>query len=387
MFHRAINRAKSDVIEEGMSVATIEVSLTALLNNVAYLRKICPTSQIMAIVKANAYSHGKEKVAILLDNYVDYFGVARLEEGIELRKKGIQSPIVLLEGFFLHDDPSLLQQYGLETVIHCSQQIDALARLPKTMSIPCWFKIDTGMHRLGFRIDQAVDYFKQLACCEALKKPINIISHFCSADNLTANETMTQISLFDWFIDQIDDSSLLGKQTIAASGGILAWSESHRDVIRPGIALYGVSPFDYNEDGKATGMQLGLRPVMTFKSEIITIRQHNKNEAVGYGQIWRSEQDTCLGVVAMGYGDGYPRDILPGTPVWINGRLVPIVGRVSMDMILIDLGLNSDDQAGDEVIFWGNEALPVEKIAAYSGMSAYELLTRITERAKLRYVD
>lgn len=110
MFHRAINRAKSDVIEEGMSVATIEVSLTALLNNVAYLRKICPTSQIMAIVKANAYSHGKEKVAILLDNYVDYFGVARLEEGIDLRKKGIQSPIVLLEGFFLHDDPSLLQQ-------------------------------------------------------------------------------------------------------------------------------------------------------------------------------------------------------------------------------------------------------------------------------------
>lgn len=370
-----------------MSIATIEVSLSALLHNVAYFKNICPTSQIMAIVKANAYSHGKQKIATVLDGYVDYFGVARLEEGIELRNIGIKSPILLLEGFFLRDDLSLLQQYALDTVIHCREQIDALAQLPKSTQISCWFKLDTGMHRLGFRTDQAQDYFKKLVQCQSVKRPINLISHFSCADDLNSDYTQKQLALFDAFIQSINDVNLLGKQTIAASGGILAWPASHRDIIRPGIALYGVSPFGYTQQGKATGRQLGLKPVMTFKSEIITIREHKKNEPVGYGLIWQSEKDTKLGVVAMGYGDGYPRDILPGTSVWLNGRLVPIVGRVAMDMILIDLGNDYPDQPGDEVIFWGNDTLPVEKIAAHSGMSAYELLTRLTERATLHYVD
>lgn len=369
-----------------MSVATIEVNLNALLHNVAYFRRCCPTSQIMAIVKANAYSHGKASIATVLDNQVDYFGVARLEEGIELRNIGIKSPILLLEGFFLHDDLRLLQHYALDTVIHCQQQIAAIAQLPKTMQIQCWFKLDTGMHRLGFHEDEALTCFTQLAQCQAVKQPINLISHFSSADDFTSQQTSNQLAAFDKFIASVD-KRLLGMQTIAASAGILAWPASHRDVIRPGIALYGVSPFDYTEQGKATGQQLGLKPVMTLKSEIITIRKHKKGESVGYGQIWTSDKDTYLGVVAMGYGDGYPRGIESGTTVWVNGRLVPILGRVAMDMILIDLGNECKDQSGDEVIFWGNEALPVEKIAAYSGMSAYELLTRLTERAKLRYIE
>lgn len=370
-----------------MSIATIEVSLGALLHNVAFFKQLSPNSQVMAIVKANAYSHGKEKIATILDDRVDYFGVARLEEGIALRKIGIQSPILLLEGFFAHDDIQLLIDYDLQAVIHCQQQISALESLSSSKPLSVWFKLDSGMHRIGFRAENAAQYFTQLTHCPIIKKPINIMSHFCCADVLTSDETVKQISIFDHFIDSIDDCTLLGKQSIAASGGILAWPASHRDIIRPGIALYGVSPFSYDEPRKATGQELGLKPVMVLKSEIISIREHKQGESVGYGLIWKSSRDTMLGVVAMGYGDGYPRDIKPNTPVCINGRLVPIVGRVAMDMVLVDLGLDTKEQLGDEVIFWGNELLPVEKIAAHSGMSAYELLTRITGRAKLHYVD
>lgn len=370
-----------------MSIATIEVSLGALCHNVALLKQLSPASQVMAIVKANAYSHGKEKLASVLDDRVDYFGVARLEEGIELRKIGVKSPILLLEGFFLHDNIQLLLDYELETVIHCPEQLAKLTEIALPTSLKVWFKLDTGMHRLGFRCDNALSYFTQLAQCQAIQKPINVMSHFSSADVLNSEQTLQQLAKFDQFIDSVADCSIVGKQSIAASGGILAWPASHRDIIRPGIALYGVSPFNYNEEGKATGVDFGLQPAMTLKSEIITVREHKKGESVGYGLIWQSARDTLLGVVAMGYGDGYPRDILPDTQVWVKGRLVPIVGRVAMDMILIDLGPDTQVQAGDEVVFWGNESLPVEKIAAHSGMSAYELLTRLTERAKLHYVD
>jgi len=370
-----------------MSIATVEVSVSALLHNVAFFRRLSPSSKIMAIVKANAYSHGKADIATLLDNHVDYFGVARLEEGIELRKIDIQSPIVILEGLFLDDDIELLIDYDLQTVVHCAEQITKLEQVLDPSSLTVWFKLDSGMHRLGFRAEHAKQYFMQLADCQSVKKPINIITHFSCADILASNETLKQITIFEKFIDSITDCSLLGKQSLAASGGILAWPVSHRDVIRPGIALYGVSPFDYNESSKATGHGLGLKPVMKLKSEIITVREHKRGESVGYGLIWRSNRNTKLGVVAMGYGDGYPREIAPDTQVWLNGRLVPIVGRVAMDMILIDLGPDGKEQAGTEVVFWGNDELPVEKIAAHSGMSPYELLTRLTERAKLRYVD
>lgn len=370
-----------------MSIATIEVSLSALQYNVAFFRKTSPNSQLMAIVKANAYSHGKKSIASALDGRVDYFGVARLAEGIALRKAGIKSPIVLLEGFFVHDDIQLLIDYELQTVIHCLEQLNRLEYFSPKSQLTCWFKIDTGMHRLGFRDNNAVKCFTRLAHCRSVKKPINIISHFSSADALNSEQTLVQMTKFDQFIDAIPDCSLVGKQSLAASGGILAWPASHRDIIRPGIALYGVSPFAYTQQGKATGNELGLKPAMTLKSEIITIREHKQGESVGYGLIWQSPRDTYLGVVAMGYGDGYPRDVSANTQVWVNDRLVPIVGRVAMDMVLIDLGPNMQDQVGAEVIFWGNSQLPVEKIAANSNMSAYELLTRLTQRAQINYID
>ncbi|WP_294834306.1 alanine racemase [uncultured Gilliamella sp.] len=361
-----------------MSVAVVEVNRKSLLHNIDYFRNKSPNSALMAIVKANAYGHGMLGVAKLLQDKVDYFGVARVGEALLLRQEGINTPIVLLEGFFPHDDVNDLIDFNLQPVIHASWQIDALNAIDVENQITAWFKLDTGMHRLGFHPDEAEQQFIKLANCRVVRPSINIISHFSSADDLTSQQTAKQTALLDQFILSMNHHPAINKQSIAASGGILAWPNSHRDVIRVGIALYGVSPFDEAISA--------LKPVMTLKSELIAVRKHKKGEAVGYGQTWVSPNDTTLGVVAMGYGDGYPRSISPNTPVMINGRQVPIVGRVSMDMIVVDLGLHCHEKPGDEVIFWGHQ-LPVEHIAKHTGISAYELLTRLTSRAKIHYVD
>lgn len=361
-----------------MAIAVVEIDRSAILHNVDYFKKTFPNQEVVAIVKANAYSHGMLGVAELICDKVDYFGVARVSEALALRKKGILTPIVLLEGFFPHDDIGVLIDFNLQTIIHSQWQIDVLNDNNMEDQITVWFKLDTGMHRLGFNMDDALTEFNRLASCSVVRKPINIISHFSSADELTLEQTSKQMHLFEQFIASIDDKTLIGKCSIAASGGALAWQQSHHNAIRPGIALYGVSPFESPVDE--------LKPVMTFKSELIAVRQHRKGEAVGYGQTWTSPFDTKLGVVAMGYGDGYPRSIPENTPVLVNGRRVPIVGRVSMDMIVVDLGNDCHDKPGDEVIFWG-KGLPVEEIANHTGISAYELLTRLTSRTKIHYIN
>lgn len=367
-----------------MSIATVEVSLSALNHNLERLHAAAPHSQIAAILKANAYGHGMIEIAKHLKDKVACLGVARLSEAIALRQAGIHSQILLLEGCFPHENVECVVEYGLQTVIHSPEQIEQLKTVKFNTPITVWFKLDTGMHRLGFRPEEAQHYFHQLALCDSVRKPINIATHFCCADELESAITPTQIKIFDQFITSIEDKNLIGLQSLAASGGIFAWPQAHRDMIRPGIVLYGVSPFAFNCPGKSTGHELGLKPVMTFKSELIAVRKHKQGESVGYGQIWTSSEDTLLGVVAMGYGDGYPRSIPDKTPVLINGRRVPIVGRVSMDMVLVDLGAGALDKSGDEVIFWG-EGLPIEEIAHHTNISAYELLTSLTIRAKIRY--
>lgn len=361
-----------------MSIVVVEVNRRAIIDNIEFFRKKSTNSALMATVKANAYGHGLEGVSELLQDKVDYFGVARISEAIRLRNKGINTPIVLLEGFFPHDDINDLIDFNLQPVVHSSWQIGKLLDIKLNNQITAWFKIDTGMHRLGFQMDEALAEFIRLTQCPVVRKSVNLISHFSSADELDSEQTIKQNALFDQFINLIPDKSYLNKYSIAASGGLLAWPDSHRDIIRAGIALYGVSPFEHAVEE--------LTPAMTFKSELITIRKHKKGEAVGYGQIWKSKKETKLGVVAMGYGDGYPRNIPENTPVLVNGRRVPIVGRVSMDMIVVDLGIDSLEKPGDEVIFWGAQ-LPVEEIAKHTGISAYELLTRLTERAKIHYID
>ncbi|KAA9002560.1 alanine racemase [Affinibrenneria salicis] len=358
-----------------MKAATAVVNRRALRHNLQQIRRLAPQSRLIAIVKANAYGHGMSEVAQVLQD-ADGYGVARLEEALALRASGVVKPILLLEGFFCASQLPLLVEHQLETAVHSEEQLVALEQASLARPVRVWMKLDTGMHRLGVRPDRAEAFWRRLCQCPTVVQPVNIMSHFCRADEPEADATEHQLACFDAFA--------LGKpglQSIAASGGILLWPQAHRDQIRPGIILYGVSPL---ESEKAS--RFDLRPVMTLTASLIAVREHKAGEPVGYGSSWVSPRDTRLGVVAIGYGDGYPRCAPNGTPVWINGRIVPLAGRVSMDMITVDLGPDAQDRVGDDVILWG-DALPVEDIAAATGVSAYELITRLTSRPTREYVD
>lgn len=358
-----------------MKAATVKISSKALKHNLQTIKQKAPDSKIIAVVKANAYGHGVEFVAAALENRVDCFGVARLEEALSLRSHGIIKPILLLEGFFSPKDLAIIAVNNIQTVIHNQQQLEALQQAQLPHPIKVWLKIDTGMHRLGVDLEEA-DYFcSQLEKCPNVEPHFGFVSHFSRADELTSDYTQIQLQRFLQVTQKYQ-----GERSIAASGGILFWPDSHLEWIRPGIIMYGVSPTNI------PAAQYGLEPVMTLTSSLIAVRHHKQGEPVGYGGIWVSERDTKIGVAAIGYGDGYPRNIPPGTPVYINGRRVPIVGRVSMDMITVDLGIDSQDQVGDEVILWGKE-LPIEEVAEFTGVLSYELMTKLTPRVLTEYID
>lgn len=359
-----------------MKAATALINRRALRHNLQRVRELAPHSRLIAIVKANAYGHGLTEVSTTLEDLVDGFGVARLKEALALRERGITAPIVLLEGFFEHSDLPLLVEHQIDTVIHCVEQLAMLEATELANPIKVWMKLDTGMHRLGVLPQDAEAFYQRLQACKNVKHPINIISHFCQADEPELPTTANQIHCFKQFV-----ANKAGEKSIAASAGILLWPDAHYDWVRPGIIMYGASP----QEG-TSAEHFGLQSVMTLKSTLIAVREHAAGQCVGYGATWCSQRDTRLGVVAIGYGDGYPRSAPSGTPVLVNGRKVPIVGRVSMDMITVDLGPNANDKVGDKVILWG-KSLPVEEIAAQTGIINYELLTKLTSRVVMEYVD
>lgn len=323
----------------------------------------------MAVVKANAYGHGLLNVATGLDGLVDGFGLARLEEALTLRCGGIKAKLLLLEGFFREQDLGVLVQHHIDTVVHHASQIDMLENAQLASPVKVWLKIDSGMHRLGFTPQEFNDVYQRLLACPAVAKPINLISHFSCADEPDNDYTNRQMMQFDSLV-----TGLPGESALANSAAVLFWPQSHRDWIRPGIALYGVSPVMGD-----CGRNHDLIPAMSLKSQLIAVRSHQANQPVGYGAHWVAKQDTTLGVVAIGYGDGYPRNAPIGTPVWINNRCVNVVGRVSMDMLTVDLGANATDKVGDDVLLWGKE-LPIEEVAEHIGTIAYELMTKLTPR-------
>ena len=353
-----------------MNIVRAIIDLKILKHNLSVLQKTAPNSKVLAVIKANAYGHGMVKVAQTLDN-IYAVGVARINEATFLRKKGITKEILLLEGFFDPLDLPVLVEHDLQTMVHSHEQIDALlnANLQKPLKI--WLKLDIGMHRLGFHPEEFNAVLTKLVNCPNVQKPINIAGHFNCADELENPITAEQIALFKKHIS--DD---IGLASLANSAGILAWPDAHLDIIRPGISLYGISPFEHKI--------AALKPVMTLKSKLIAVREHKAGESVGYGANWLCTKDTKLGVVAIGYGDGYPRMAPEGTPVLINGRIVPIVGRVSMDMMTVDLGIDCHDKVGDDVTLWGN-GLPVNDVAKHIGTIGYELITKLTMRVELQY--
>ncbi|ARD63109.1 alanine racemase [Kosakonia radicincitans DSM 16656] len=359
-----------------MQAATVVVNRRALRHNLQRLRELAPASRLVAVVKANAYGHGLVETARTLPD-ADAFGVARLEEALQLRAGRITQPILLLEGFFAASDLPVLAEHQLETVIHSPWQLDELETATLPAPVTVWMKLDTGMHRLGVHPHEAEAFYARLSGCKNVRQPVNFASHFARADEPECGVTERQLDIFTTFTE-----GKPGLRSIAASGGTLLWPQSHFDAVRPGIILYGVSPLE----NRPWGADFGFQPVMTLTSTLIAVRDHKSGDAVGYGGTWESTRDTRLGVVAMGYGDGYPRAAPSGTPVLVNGREVPIVGRVAMDMICVDLGPDARERVGDSVVLWG-EGLPVERIAAITKVSAYELITRLTARASLQYLD
>lgn len=346
----------------------ITINLTALRHNLRLIKKLAPHSAILAMVKSNAYGHGLERVALALPN-VDALGVACIEEGLLLRAAGITNPIVLMEGLFNVDELAKVIAERFSVVVHHESQVQILEKNSGGVAIPVWLKIDTGMHRLGFTPTEVKKIYQRLLNCSIVKKPVGLMSHFAESDLLAGTSTLQQIEVFNTVT-----ADLTGPRSLANSAGILAWPSAHYEWVRPGIMLYGASPFKGQH-----AVKYDLQPVMSLSSELIAIHQLAKGARVGYGGTWMCPEEMRVGIVGIGYGDGYPWHAKNGTPLLVNGHLCPLVGRVAMDMIAVDLRTQPDAKIGDTVLLWG-PGLPVEIIAEHSDTIAYELLTRITQR-------
>lgn len=359
--------------------AYVHLDLEAVRHNLAQVKRYAPNKQIMAVIKANAYGHGITRVARALED-ADAFAVARVDEGIRLRKAGFSQAITVLQGFVCDEELQLVLQYKLNTVVHMPQQIAILQQQSvREPQLSVWLKMDTGMNRLGFKGEEFNVAYEQLMNCSVVKQPINLITHFANADDLLDDKTLHQIDIFNTAVKDYP-----GQRSIANSAGIIGWpnvslgeADRNSDWVRPGLMLYGCSPFA----GK-TGGDFGLRPVMSLHSRLIAVKDVAAGEAIGYGGTWQCPTDTRVGVVSIGYGDGYHRRTRSGAPVLVNGRRVPLIGRVSMDMITIDLNSQPRAVPGDPVTLWGT-GLPVEEIAHYADTIPYTLLCGITQRVRV----
>ncbi|HFE47944.1 MAG TPA: alanine racemase [Chromatiaceae bacterium] len=353
----------------------VAIDLSALRHNLAVIRARAPASRVMAIIKANGYGHGMLRVARALAE-ADMLGVARVGEAAALRAEGDMRDIIVLEGAQTLDEVLLAAELGLSLVVHHASQLDLLGDIELARPLACWLKLDTGMHRLGFSPADFDTAWRRLEAASAVREEPGLMTHFCCADTPDSMLTHHQIRQFLELTD-----TLPGQRSLANSGGILGWPDAHADIVRPGIALYGVSPFEGE-----TGDTHGLRPAMTLKAPLIAINPRRAGDAIGYGGSWHCPQDMPVGVISIGYGDGYPRHLPSGAPVLLNGVEVPLLGRVSMDMISVDLRDVPHAAVGDEAVLWG-EGLPVERIAEQADTIAYELLCGVTSRVAVRVID
>jgi len=359
-----------------ISTATATIHLAALQHNFDIIRKTAPSSQILAVLKANAYGHGLERIAKALPQ-ADAFGVARIDEALALRASGVVKPIVLLEGFFRDEDLAVLSVNNLQTIVHNEEQLEVIEKAQLDKPLKVWLKIDTGMHRLGIYPEQFDSFYKRLVASNNVQQGIVLMSHLGCADDTNNDKTVQQNTQFKTLTDTYNE-----ERSLANSAGIWAWPDCHYQWVRPGLMLYGVSPMAATEKTES----IDVKPVMTLQAGLIATRAIKAGETVGYGGAWQCPADTTIGVIAIGYGDGYPRHAENGTPVLLNGRRVPLVGRVSMDMITVDLGKNAQDKVGDVATLWG-EDLNVAEVAQYATTIPYELLCNISKRVQIAFTN
>ncbi len=352
-----------------MRPACASLDAAALRHNLAEVRALSG-ARVMAIVKANGYGHGLTWVAKTLAE-ADAFGVASLEEGRELRESGIRQEICLLEGFFDASEIPVILREHLTPVIHDHYQVEALKGVRGAGRCDVWIKVDTGMHRLGFEPAEVPAVMAELAALPCIARQ-GLLSHLACAEDADSAATRGQIERFEGL-------ALPGlRRSLANSAGIMQWPAAHTDWVRPGLMLYGASPLAAN-----TPVPARLKPVMTLRSRLISVRNRHKGDAIGYGGVYRCPQDMPVGVVGVGYGDGYPREFQTTVSVLVRGQRAPVIGRISMDMLTVDLRAVAGAQVGDEVILWG-QGLPVEEIAHAAGTIPYTLLCGLTQRLPRR---
>ena len=338
--------------------------LSALEHNLQVARR-ATRARIMAVIKAAAYGHGLLRAAEAL-RAADGFALLDVHEAVTLREAGFRQTILLLEGVFSSSDLSLAAEYDLSCVLHNSQQIDMLDAYPLRGSLQVWLKVNSGMNRLGFAPQDVPAVLEKIKAHPAVRD-ITLMSHFATADEAAGVEK--QLEVFNTLA-----APYRMARSLANSAALLRYPATHGDWVRPGIMLYGASPFE-----EVSAQQLGLKPAMTLQSEIISVRELNAGERVGYGGLFRAEAPMRIGTVACGYADGYPRHAPTGTPVLVDGQRTRTLGRVSMDMLSVDLSTLPDANTGSRVTLWG-AGLPVEEVARAAGTISYELLCALAAR-------
>jgi alanine racemase len=354
------------------------IDLNALRHNLDIARQAAPRSKQLAVIKANAYGHGMLTVAKALEQ-ADGLAVACVDEAVQLRDGGINQPLVILEGFFDRQELELCRRFDLIPMLHQLEQLDML-EAEQGDPLTVWLKVDTGMHRLGITPEQCQQAWQRLCSCRSVKRDgMVLVSHLANADDRADDTTLQQFGLFQQLCQQMMASGVSLSCSLANSGGLLGWPQTQLDWVRPGIMLYGISPFQQQR-----GRDHDLQPVMTLRSRLIAINEHRRGEGIGYGGSWCCPENMPVGVVAIGYGDGYPRHADHGTPLLVNGQRAPLIGRVSMDMLTVDLRGLRNVKVGDEVILWG-PGLPAEEVAEHSGTIAYDLLCGVNPRVAVEY--
>ncbi len=357
-----------------MRPASARIDLDALRHNYRLARTLCG-GRALAIVKADAYGHGAAACAAALSADADGFGVACIEEALALREAGITRPLLLLEGFFEADELPLIEHHHLWCAVGSLWQIDALERYTPRHPLTVWLKIDSGMHRLGIRLSDAGDAWRRLHAIPWVRDVV-AMTHFSHADAPDAGRTSEQMAAFDRACAGVEPD----RTSLANSAGLLAWPDARRGWGRPGLMLYGASPFEVPLQAADA-----LRPVMTLRSRIIAVKEVAAGEPVGYSGTFVAPDPMRIGIVAMGYADGYPQYAPHGTPVGVDGRSSRTVGRVSMDMLAVDLTHLPGTGIGTPVELWGPQ-IPVADVARRCGSSAYDLLSGI-KRVPRSYVE
>jgi alanine racemase len=345
----------------------VRIDQSAMENNLQVARRTT-TSRLMSVIKANGYGHGLLHAAEAFAA-TDGYALLDIQDAVRLREAGFRQPILLLEGFFGEDELPVIAEHDLTCVIHSTWQLAMLDAYPGSAKLDVWLKVNSGMNRLGFAPRQVAQVMEQLRRHRAVRD-ITLMTHFANADE--ERGVAEPLALFNDIVAPYRIA-----RSLANSAALLRYPETHGDWVRPGIMLYGASPFP-----EVSAQNLGLKPAMTLSSRIIATQTLQPGDEVGYGALFRAEQSMRIGIVACGYADGYPRHAPTGTPILVDGQRTRTLGRVSMDMLCVDLSAMPQAYIGSTVVLWG-EGMPVEEVARAAGTVSYELMCARTERVRI----